>query len=229
MALGHGRQLATALVAVAFTAATVGCGESGTDARSATGAVGGTTSPTRGADRSDCERRGLLGSHVVTPRDAEGTCRAGGGQIVTLVGFGRTAQLGDLSFRVEHTRMARRLSNGPIDQVARGVFVIVSVTVANESGAVQRIAKNQFELIMNDRRFHFDRRATVVGDPQSLWQLTLRGLRPGATITGDVVFDVSRRLGATLIDGGFITGASFATVAAGHPVPHEPLGFSPLS
>ncbi len=222
MRLCHGRRLAGTLAGLALVTLSAGCGSEAADR-------GTTPAAPRAAGLSECERLGLVGPEIETSRDAEGTCRGGGGQMVTLAGFGRTVRLRDLSFRVNGARTAKRLSRGPVAETARGVFVVVSITLVNESRADERVAKNQFQLMMDDRRHHFDRQATVLAGPESLWRLTADGLRPGATITGDAIFDVPHDLGAELISRGFLAGASFATVAAGRPVVDEPIGLSPLS
>jgi hypothetical protein len=223
------RVVALCLLAAGFMSV-AGCGDAGTSTEQTTAATVGAPKGVSGDDRrGECARKGLFGRHIVVSRDAEGLCRARNGQLVTLVRFGRVARLRDLSFEVNGAHTAARLSGGPVGSRAHGAFVVVSITLTNTSGDTQRVSNNQFRLEMDLRLHGADREAALGGDNDSLIFQTLRGLPPGATVTGDVIFDVPRRLAPTLIDGGFITGFSFATVDAGHPLPDSPAGASPLS
>lgn len=200
-----------------------GCGESepaSTTARAA-------TTTERRAKPTDCERKGIMGPGKAVLRNAEGTCRGPGRQKLTIVPFGESAQLRDLSFTVQGVRTTTRLPNGPVETAARSIFLLVRISVTNEGASIQRVRSNQFQLLTKPR--YFAERTTLAANPDTLVRMTRNGLSPGKSVTGDVIFEIPRDSIDEVLRSGLVAGFSFATVTAGRPVREALVGLIPIS
>jgi hypothetical protein len=185
------------LIAVGLSAAVAGCGGSTKTviervpaSASATTASTSSTAPATTAPPAGpppCASTDVAHAHTT------GRCKTPAGNVIHYGPKALTLHLKTLSARVENVRSAGTVSNGgSISATASGEYVIVALTITNETDAPEEfdgISAHQTELIANEKSYTEAFKAENEADQQSFVSQS-ESIQPGESKTGDVIFDL---------------------------------------
>ena len=103
--------------------------------------------------------------------------------------IGDKIDVGDISYVVEKVEISETVGGEYINQTAKGTYLLVTISITNNSNDPITISDSFFTVLNGDKKFSADSMATIYADSESsLW---LDELNPELTITGIIAFDVS--------------------------------------
>lgn len=152
--------------------------------------------------------RGDCRSKRINLRRGEGSCYAQGGRRLKVVNKARQLSLEEMDVGYRGVRLARRLGSGRDTLRPKGIYVVLTLDIANKLNYAADFNAGQVQLILGASASQpepFADRASK----RSL-ELAATGLRPGRSATGTVVFDVSRRFARRFDDAGFVRITQFS-------------------
>jgi hypothetical protein len=180
------------------------------------GRVRTTANGRRSTAKQDCVAAG-----ITAPPFHEGACTQRGRRFVVADGRS-TLQLKSLSAQITGVSAADALpAKGGEVAPQQGVFVLISLSVKNRTGATQQFVPGQTQLTIRDQAY--EERTDVEGavNARSLASPGHGRLAPGATGEGHVVFDVPITDLRRVTTEGTLYVANFADLSAGR---HAELG-----
>lgn len=188
-----------ALVLLALALGASGCGGSaeGTDPAERTVA----TVPSTGSSRSASQRRGAsetirasrddtscVARGIVVPPFNEGTCVQNGRRFVIVNGRS-VLRLTTLSAAIQNFSVAEAIPGRGSRATPQGAFIIIGVRVTNRTRSPQRFGPGQTLLTIREQQF--EERTDVEGEVhERALGFAGRAIQPGASVEGDVVYDI---------------------------------------
>jgi hypothetical protein len=104
--------------------------------------------------------------------------------------IGDKVDVGEVSYVVEKIETSQTAGGEYLNTTAKGVYLIVSISITNNSNEALTISESFFKIICGEKEYLADSAATLyASDDQSLW---FDSINPDLTTTGVVVFDVSQ-------------------------------------